>query len=193
MTCEIRHFEGSGSAVLSAPEGSEAFRTAKKAVWDLHRERLSDDVLLNVYENQKRRVHALDDQLMNEIGRSRRLESDVRRMEREVRNLSERLGDEHEKASANAHELGGRLQQSEKQLAESREVIQRASADIQALKERIKDLEHDLSEREKVIDERDETLRAHFDEIRRLNGILDQIYSSRTWKLHLLAEKLKGR
>ena len=30
-------------------------------------------------------------------------------------------------------------------------------------------------------------------EIERLTGILSQIYRSRTWKLHLLAERLRGR
>jgi hypothetical protein len=30
-------------------------------------------------------------------------------------------------------------------------------------------------------------------EIKRLDGILAQIYSSRTWKLHLLLERLRGR
>jgi hypothetical protein len=30
-------------------------------------------------------------------------------------------------------------------------------------------------------------------EIERLNGILNQIYGSRTWKLHLLLDRLRGR
>lgn len=186
VTCEIRHFEGNQSAVLEAPEGSKAFREAKRRVWDVHRDQLSDDVLLNVYERQKRRNRMLDDQLMNETGRARQLESDVRRLSREMQQVLARMGEEHEKASAAAFEMGGRLQQSEKQLSESREVIQRASADINSLQERIRALEG-------ALDERDETLRAHFEEIRRLNSILDTIYGSRTWKLHLFTDKLRGR
>lgn len=193
VTCEIRHFEGGDSAVLGAPEGSAAFRQAKKRVWELHRDAIDDDVLLDVYERQKRRARELDDRLMNEMGRARRLETDLRRVSREAAEVSVRLGQEHERASAAAHELGGRLQQSEKALAESREVIGRASADIRSLQERILVLEEQVRERERVIDERDETLEAHFHEIRRLNGILEQIYASRSWRLHLMAEKLKGR
>lgn len=193
VTCEIRHFEGQPSAVLGSPEGSDAFRSAKQRVWELHRDRLTDDVLLNTYERQKHRNLDLDDRLMNEIGRGRQLESDVRRLGREVELLTVRMGEEHERASAATHEIGGRLQQSEKQLAESREVVQRASADIRSLQEQIERLDKDVEDRERVIDERDETLQAHFDEIRRLNSILDQIYASRTWKLHLFAEKLKGQ
>jgi hypothetical protein len=30
-------------------------------------------------------------------------------------------------------------------------------------------------------------------EIQRLNGILSQIYCSRTWKLHLFLERVRGR
>ncbi|MDX1583510.1 MAG: hypothetical protein R3338_07920, partial [Thermoanaerobaculia bacterium] len=66
-------------------------------------------------------------------------------------------------------------------------------SDIRSLQDRVDHLEKELSDRDDVIDERDDTLRANFEEIRRLNGILDQIYSSRTWKLHLLAERLRGR
>ncbi len=200
VTCEIRHFEGNQSAVLGAPEGSVSFRQAKRDVWELHRDELTDDVLLNVYERQKRRNRSLDDRLMNETGRSRQLESDVRRLGREMQQVLVRTGEEHEKASAAAHEMGGRLQQSEKQLSESREVIQRASADISALQEQIRTLgkhihglEKEVADREKVLDERDQTLRAHFDEIRRLNATLDTIYGSRTWKLHLLSDKLRGK
>ncbi|MBW3671514.1 MAG: hypothetical protein KY432_07555, partial [Acidobacteria bacterium] len=193
VTCEIRHFEGNESAVLGAPEGSPAFRDAKRRVWELHRDQLNDDVLLNVYERQKRRNRELDDRLMNEIGRARQLESDVRRLSREMQQILVRTGEEHERASAAAHEMGGRLQQSEKQLAESREVIQRASADISSLQERVRALQSQIDDRERVLDERDDTLRAHFEEIRRLNSILDTIYGSRTWKLHLLTDKLRGR
>ena len=130
---------------------------------------------------------------MNETGRARQLESDVRRLNREIQQVLTKMNEEHERASAAAHEVGGRLLQSEKQLAESREIIQRASADINALQERIRTLESQISDRERVLDERDETLRAHFDEIRRLSSTLETIYGSKTWKLHLFADKLRGR
>jgi LmbE family N-acetylglucosaminyl deacetylase/glycosyltransferase involved in cell wall biosynthesis len=179
ITCEIRHFEGGDSAILSSPEGSAAYREAKIGVWNLHRERLTDQMLLDVYERQKRRSLELDDRLMNEIGRSRQMEGDLRRLEREKRALLDQMSEEHERAAAAAHQLGGRVQQVESDLARARSEVG--------------SLERLVSDHERTISDRDASLRAHYEEIRRLNDVLDIIYGSRTWKLHLFAEKLRGR
>jgi LmbE family N-acetylglucosaminyl deacetylase/glycosyltransferase involved in cell wall biosynthesis len=179
VTCEVRHFEGGDSAILSSPEGSAAYREAKIEVWNLHRQKLTDALLLDVHERQKRRILDLDDRLMNETGRARQMEGDVRRLEREKRALLDQMGEEHERAAATVHQLGGRLQQVQSELAEARESS--------------RSLERLLTAHEGTISQRDESLRTHYEEIRRLNDILDTIYGSRTWKLHLIAEKLRGR
>ena len=49
VTCEVRHFEGAGSIVLTSPEGSERFRQAKLQVWKKHASLISNETFANVF------------------------------------------------------------------------------------------------------------------------------------------------
>ncbi len=44
-----------------------------------------------------------------------------------------------------------------------------------------------------AFDEAKRTIAALYTEIARLQGTLDAIFQSRTWKLHSMVEKMKGR
>ena len=44
-----------------------------------------------------------------------------------------------------------------------------------------------------AFDETQTTVQSLYAEVRRLQGLLDMIYASRTWKLHSIVEKVKGR
>lgn len=70
--------------------------------------------------------------------------------------------------------------------------------EIENLKEKIKNFEdllklkeEETKNKEKEINELSQNLDATYNEIRRLNTILAQIYSSKTWKLHTIIEKIK--
>jgi len=51
----------------------------------------------------------------------------------------------------------------------------------------------DLDELRSAFNETQTTVPALYAEIRRLQGLLDMIYASRTWKLHTIVEKVKRR
>ena len=44
-----------------------------------------------------------------------------------------------------------------------------------------------------LLDETQTTVQSLYTEVRRLQSLLDMIYASRTWKLHTIVEKVKGR
>ncbi|MGZ7042547.1 MAG: hypothetical protein ACXVH7_12210, partial [Thermoanaerobaculia bacterium] len=44
-----------------------------------------------------------------------------------------------------------------------------------------------------AVTEAQTTISALYAEVQRLQSLLDQIYGSRTWKLHTIVEKMRGR
>jgi glycosyltransferase involved in cell wall biosynthesis len=83
-----------------------------------------------------------------------------------------RLGAENSRLAGEAEELTSRLS-----------VARREAEELRAR-------EHELTE---ITTEHERLLRESFAEIERLTGILDQIYASKTWKLHLFLDRLRGR
>jgi LmbE family N-acetylglucosaminyl deacetylase/glycosyltransferase involved in cell wall biosynthesis len=83
-----------------------------------------------------------------------------------------RLGAENSRLAGEAEELTSRLS-----------VARREAEELRAR-------EHELTE---ITNEHERLLRESFAEIERLTGILDQIYASKTWKLHLFLDRLRGR
>lgn len=161
VTCEIRHFRGGDSAILSAPEQSPRFREAKLRIWSKYADQITPQVTANVFERQKRRTLALFSESVERKGLSRHLERDVTRLEREKTLFLEGLQKEHRERSEIDAQLGER----------------RAAAE--ALERMLR--EATISKNEAL------------DEISRLNGLLDQIYRSRTWKLHQFLERVRSR
>ncbi|HEX3580961.1 MAG TPA: hypothetical protein VH087_04310, partial [Thermoanaerobaculia bacterium] len=54
-------------------------------------------------------------------------------------------------------------------------------------------LEQQTRELRGTVDETQTTVQSLYAEVRRLQSILDMIYASKTWKLHTIVEKVKGR
>ncbi len=185
LTCEIRHYPGAGSAVLAAPAGSPRFREAKEAVWSRHRDLITDERIATVFEEEKQRTLRIRSRWEEEAGRGAHLTSDIARLEREKNDLLLRMQEEHERAAAAMHELGGRLQQTEVLMARLQEEYASISAHTRELELEIARHTESGRQRDIAITERNE-------EIVRLNGLLDQIYQSRSWKLHQLLEKIRG-
>jgi len=83
------------------------------------------------------------------------------------------------------------------ELEDEREKLRAASRELALERDRL------LSENELVHNRVEDLFRSNEDyhrktaelqaEVARLTGVLDQIYASRTWKLHLMAERVRGR
>src|SRR5207247_10274127 len=71
-------------------------------------------------------------------------------------------------------------------LSDSLQVGRDKAMEVGSLRDQNADLQIALSETSR-------TIAALYKEIGRLQGLLDMIYQSRTWKLHSIMERMKGR
>lgn len=178
VTCEIRHFEGGSSVVLASPEGTRRFREAKLQVWQKHARLLTNDVFANAFEKQKRRAGELYSQFVETKGQSDFLQREIARLEREKADLGNEIN-------------GYRLRVRELEAIEATLSGLAAAAEQRAI--HIERLERENDALRAANAETGEALARARVEIDRVNGLLDMIYRSRTWKLHTMVEKMKGR
>jgi len=182
ITCEIRHIEGSGSITLESPEGSARFREAKLQVWKKHATLLDENVFANVLERQKRRITTVHNEAVEAKGLQNHLEVDIARLQREKATLGAEIQALHNRVN----EALMRISHLEGANAEIRNSLAEAEADRHEKGVRLKDLQSAFSESQ-------QTSAALFDEVGRLQELLDTIFKSRTWKLHEIVERMKGR
>lgn len=185
VTCEVRHFEGGSSIVLAAHEGTERFRRAKLQVWQKHAALIDNDVIANVFERQKSRTNALFSDVAEVRGQRAALQNELAR---EQRQGVERQND------LNGYRFRVReLEGSLTALQSLVPLLDEKSMMIEHLRQENARLEELHTQARTSNDAAGETIRQLRVEIDRLNGLLQMIYGSRTWKLHNLAEKLRGR
>ena len=185
VTCEIRHFEGSTSAVLAAPEGSNAFRDAKLRVWKKHAALVDQNLFARALEKQKQRAGELFSQFVESKGQAEFSRREVARLEREKNHVIGQLG-------AQTNDLNGYMLR-----------VRELEGSIAALQNIAAAYEEKILAAERLGRENDSLRAANVEtsaalermkvEVARLNGLLDMIYRSRTWKLHTMIEKVKGR
>jgi outer membrane murein-binding lipoprotein Lpp len=193
VTCEIRHIEGGGSITMQNPEGSKTFRDAKRQVWRKHAELLTYDVIADAFERQKHRLDASSRDVVDVRGRVHSLTIDLARLEREKQELLGRMQTTHSDATSAIDQLNGVRRALEEQIAHRDDDIRALVADIEQLRHDYAALKAHAENLERERDgHRDGSHAAHA-EIARLNGLLDMIYKSQTWKLHTMVEKLRGR
>ncbi|HKR65279.1 MAG TPA: PIG-L family deacetylase [Thermoanaerobaculia bacterium] len=185
VTCEVRHFEGGTSVLLAAPEGSEQFRAAKLQAWKKHESLLGNDVIANAFERQKRELGSTYSNLVEAMGRNDAMELDAARLEREKNELLQRGLEQHEKISAYSH----RVTELEAGLRALDDLVIEYTQQVTAV-ERLSRENEQLRGTNHQSHVELERLRV---EIARLNGLLDMIYRSRTWQMHTMIEKLRGR
>jgi LmbE family N-acetylglucosaminyl deacetylase/glycosyltransferase involved in cell wall biosynthesis len=196
ITCEIRHFPSGGSAVLAAPEGTAEFHAARLRVWNAHRDSMTEALFERVFSRQKRFLR-LEGELKSEaIGRAAHLERDVNRLERDKLLLLQELRDLHANYSQVSTERGAlksavsMLEEREAELRAQIEVFDRELLGAHQENERLSsDVQRHLS----ALESGGQATAAMLKEIERLNGLLNQIYASKTWKLHRLAEAVRRR
>ena len=183
VTCEIRHFEGGSSVILAAPEGSEEFRAAKRRVWEKHG--VDAGVFARAFEKHKRRLGDVYSQTMTVRGESDALRRDVDRLTRE----KEEVLAQNARAQDTINGYALRVRELE--------------AHAHSLSAIASDYHHKTVQVERLTREnaqlRDTNAVAHEElertrvEIHRLNGLLEMIYRSKTWKLHTTIERIRGR
>lgn len=178
ITCEVRHFHGGDSITLAAPEGSDHFRKTKLQVWNKHRSRLTDDVMARVYEQQKRRLQNLSNDLVDAKGRRSHAEGDLARFEREKNQLIREIQKLHE----SVNEKLMYVQQLEASVRELRPHAESAAS-----------LARENSEIRGLLAGTQADLQTTQNESERLQGLLDMIFQSRTWKLHSILTRIRGR
>ncbi len=189
ITCEIRHIEGAGSITLESPEGSERFRAAKLQIWKKHAKLIDENVIANVLEQQKRRIIGLHNDFVEAKGLQNHLEIDIARLQREKSVLAAEIQVMHNRVN----EALMRISHLEGANAEIRNGLAAAEADRHEKSLRLSDLRTSHADLQAAYAESQQTTAALFAETTRLQGLLDLIYKSRTWKLHTIVEKMKGR
>ncbi|HEV7763676.1 MAG TPA: PIG-L family deacetylase [Thermoanaerobaculia bacterium] len=192
ITCEVRHFEGGESVVLAAPEGSARFREAKLQVWRKHAALLDHNVIADAFERQKRRSGAMYAELVETKGQVHVAQIEIARSTRES---IERMN------TINGYAL--RVRELEGSLATSQATFFAAEAALNEKQDLLARLDAKTAEAEGLRRETHELRAANENssrvleqlhvEIDRLNGLLEMIYRSKTWKLHTTLEKLRGR
>lgn len=193
ITCEIRHIQGAGSVVLSSPEGSQMFREAKLQVWRKHAALMGNNLFANVFESEKRRTVALEGNLVEARGSHSRIEHDVARLERDKQSLIAQIG----ALSERINETMMRISHLEGANAEIRGALDSVTRGRYAAATRIEQIEREFNESQNesrtALAEMQRTNGALYAEVARLQNLLDTIFRSRTWKLHTIVEKVKGR
>lgn len=213
VTCEVRHFQGGSSVILSTPEGSEAFRQARLRVWKKHAGEISEDLFARVWERQKLRLNRGFAELVEQKGQVVALGRDLARLTREKEAVIAQNAEaqnaingyalrqrELEGAMAVASGIVGNYEHKAieaERLARQVDQLVRESAEVRAENAELR-TEHGLIREEVAAKQKQiELLGGEISQLRveiaRLNGLLDMIYRSRTWKVHTLVEKVRGR
>jgi LmbE family N-acetylglucosaminyl deacetylase/GT2 family glycosyltransferase len=179
VTCEIRHFEGTGSAMLENPSQSEGYRRAKLQVWKKHGFIADETKIFRSVEALKESLSDARTRTQIEIGRGRHLERDVARLEREVRRLEKDKTSLIEQLASAAHKESN---------------LEALARDLNAR------IEAMASEHQMRIDELAGAIAgssAHagelYGEIARLNALLEEMRGTKAWRLHQAAERMRGR
>ena len=185
VTVEVRHFEGGSSIVLAAGEGTERFRQAKKQVWRKHAALVDHDLFANVFERQKRRTNELYSDVVDRRGELSASSLDIATLQRDKSTLVAQIQELHH--AINGHVL--RVRELEGSVA----ALQTLVAAHDALRAEHDNARAELRDLRRAYAETQAALAAARVEIERLNGLLQMIFRSNTWKVHTMFEKLRGR
>jgi LmbE family N-acetylglucosaminyl deacetylase/glycosyltransferase involved in cell wall biosynthesis len=189
ITCEIRHIKGSGSIVSANPEGSPVFRQAKLQVWRKHAVLMGENLFANVFEREKQRMVALEGNLADARGGRSRSDLEIARLERDKQSLIAQIG----ALSERINETMMRISHLEGANAEIRGALDGANRERYTTIARIAEIETSFAENRTALAEMERTNFALYAEVARLQNLLDTIFKSRTWKLHTIVERVKGR
>jgi hypothetical protein len=202
VTCEYRVFEDGDS--FHVPAGGPAFQKARAEIYKRYASRRTEEGLARVLDRLRAQIASASERDGISQGELRyqreshrilgvkldRAAKDMARLESEREADRQAWRAEREEAAAAAR----RAEELEKQWRLAMEIRadelelerNRLLAENEAVHERVAEL---FASNE---DYARKMAKAHA-EIQRLDGLLSQIYRSRTWKLHLFLEKVRGR
>lgn len=193
ITCQVRHFEGSGSLAVAASADLARLTDGKKKIWAQHPELIQPEVLIRAIESQKRHISRSSAAATEQSGRAAHLEIDVARttrerdaLQRDTEKLLSELQAAHQHHDADLLRLESDIQTLSEHLDEHRTAIAR-------MEEHLNESGRALDEYRRYQQDKEELVQTLYAEIARLNTLLETIYSSRSWKIHQLAERLSGR
>ncbi len=196
LTCEVRHFPTGDSIVQAATQDSARMRQGKMQIWARHADLVSHDALSDFVERRKRTAERLSSAAESAGGRAAHLALDVDRLIREKTLLlseltaaSEQIAAANDEKAALNHEKAALHHEKAALLEHSRQLeqlLRAAEAMLADVDRHRAELQHDQSEKS-------ELLGRLFEEVERLTALLDQVHGSRTWKLHSLVERVRGR
>ncbi|HUP64255.1 MAG TPA: PIG-L family deacetylase [Thermoanaerobaculia bacterium] len=189
ITCEIRHFVGGDSAILAAPPHSEAYRSAKRRVWEKNSIAPDPELVMNLLESMKNRMAKSHGAMIEREGRARHLELDVIRFQREKEILIAEIMEKsaaHERSAARAEAI----EREREEIREALSTLQRAHYDLHAERGRLVYREAEL---ERALADNQQQAAAMTAEIEALNEILNEFRQSRAWKLHQAFQRIRGK
>ena len=203
VTCEYRVFEAQDGDPFHVSAGGAAFQKARGEIYRRYASRRTEEGLARVLDRLRAQIAFASErdgisqgELRYQRESHRRLGAKLQRAGKDVARLEadrQALRAEREEAAAGTR----RAEELEKQWRLEASAMQIRAGDLELERGRL------LAENE-VVHERVAELFASNEEyarkmagahaeIQRLDGLLSQIYGSRTWKLHLLLERLRGR
>jgi LmbE family N-acetylglucosaminyl deacetylase/glycosyltransferase involved in cell wall biosynthesis len=178
VTCEYRVFEPETGDPAHATAGSAAFQRARRQIYEKYASRRTEEGLARVLDRMRAQIafwYERDTVSQGELRFQRQnhqhLAGSIARLEARLAALSPM-----EKRTEELERRVSGLQIERAQLSAENELVHDRLAEVFAKNE-----EYDLQ------------LSNTYAEIDRLNATLNQIYGSRTWKLHLVLDRIRGR
>ncbi len=171
VTCEYRVFEERHGDSSHVTAGSAAFQAAREKIYSRYAPRRTEAGLARAFDRIRAQMAFWYERDGRSQGELRYQRESHRRLARQVRDAERQLDSVREERRRFAE-----LETDRARLSAENEIVHARLADLFAANERY---HGDLSKTRSEID--------------RLDGILRQIYASRTWKLHLLFDRLRGR
>ena len=207
VTCEYRVFQEREGDPVHVAAGDAAFQEARGKIYERYRKRRTDAGLARVFDRMRAQIAYWYERDTVSQGELRYQRESHRLLDATLRRTGERLGFLEAELPAESARLRAENDAGRRRTAELETETARLLAEEARLRGRVDELQTErrrvLAENEVVsarlaelfaANERyDHELAATRAEIERLNGILAQIFRSRTWKLHLFLERLRGR
>ncbi|HEV8231574.1 MAG TPA: PIG-L family deacetylase [Thermoanaerobaculia bacterium] len=177
VTCEYRAFESSAGSSHEAA-GSASFQRARSEIYQRYASRRTEEGL-------GRTLDRMRSQIAFWYERDTISQGELRYQRENHQHLAESLARAQAQVAATLT-LETRLAESELRNLQLQTERARLSAENELVHDRLAEL---FAKNE----EYDRQLAETYGEIDRLTAILNQIYDSRTWKLHLLLDRIRGR
>ncbi len=189
VTCEYRIFEGSDGDPLHVPAGEAAFQRARSEIYARYASRRTEEGLARAFDRLRAQIAFCSERDGVSQGELRYQRESHRLLNATLARTGERLGRAEQKTAELMAQLSAakqRIEDYEREFAALRTERDQLLAENELVHARVAELFASNEEYHRQIAQ----IQA---EVQRLEGILSQIYGSRTWKLHLLLERVRGR